>query len=293
LTPTGGFLRKGGAGFTHSFSPAIGCLLGKTACGDYCYAQFLQSHLTQGRGGWGEYLLVKQNAPAVLRAELERASRRDPADRHHVSRLRIFSASSTEPLAGPLLPLYKECLRAVAEFPIAAWALQTRSPRVVDLEAEVTALRGRISVSLTIESDNDRALDFGRSGSPRIDARRRAAEIVSAWPVPLHVAVSPMLPLTDPDAFAEWLGAHADVFTVDTAVDGDGTGTGKRTARTPFAEAMARQGLDWRDTAPARAFHRRLVERFGPRAGWSADGFRRLADPASLPLRKNRGQSPI
>lgn len=279
-------MRSGGAGFTHSFSPAIGCALGKTACGEYCYAQFLQSHQIHGRGGWGEYLLVKQNAAAALRRDLERASRRDPAHKHHISKIRVFSASSTEPLAGPLIPIYKDCLRVAAEFPIAAWVVQTRSPQIVRLEKEIVALAGRVAVSITLETDDDRNFAWGARGSPRIDARRRAIEVISDWPVPIHVAVSPILALRDFVAFGSWLGASADVFTIDTAVDGDGTASGSRTARTIFPARMAELGVDWRDTNDARAFYLWLRERFGARAGWSEEGFRRLADPTALPRRQ-------
>lgn len=285
LTPTGGFLRAGTVGFTHSFSPAIGCPLGSTACGAYCYAPFLQSHAVHGRGAWGSYVLVKENAAEVLRAELERAARRDPNHRHFVQRIRVFSASSTEPLAGPLFDVTRACLRVAAAFPIAAWALQTRSPRIVELEEEIAALSGRVSVSLTIESDDDRALDFGRPRGPSIASRKRALERMGRWGVPIHAAVSPFLPLTDAGAFLSWLDEHADVVTVDTAVDGDGTGEGRRTARTPYAEYEERAGFDWRDTRAARAFYELLRGRIGPRAGWSADGFRRLADPPALPMR--------
>jgi DNA repair photolyase len=288
LTPTGGFLRSGNVGFTHSFSPAIGCALGKTACGAFCYAQFLQSHRIHGRGGWGDYLLVKANAAAALRAELERAARRPADHRHHLSRIRVFSASSTEPLVGPLLPIYRDCLRAIAELPVAAWVIQTRSPRVADLEEAIVPLGARVAVSMTLETDDDGIFAFGPAGSPRVDARMRAIEAMAAWPIHLHVAVSPALALRDPERFANWLGRFADTFTVDTAVDGDGTGEGRRTAATAFPNYLAARGIDWRDTRPARAFHALLMKRFGARAGWSCDGFRRLADPAALPGRERR-----
>jgi hypothetical protein len=173
----------------------------------------------------------------------------------------------------------------LADFPIGAWVIQTRSPRVVDLEREIVALGERAAVSLTIETDDDANYRFGAAGSPRIDARRRALEAMGPWGTHLHVAVSPALPIGDPGAFADWLGRHADTFTIDTAVDGDGTGEGRRTAATTFPSELAACGIDWRDTAPARAFHEMLVSRFGARAGWSCEGFRRLADPAALPRR--------
>ena len=36
LFETGGFLRR----FTHTLNPAVGCVLGASCCGAYCYAQW-------------------------------------------------------------------------------------------------------------------------------------------------------------------------------------------------------------------------------------------------------------
>ncbi len=288
LTETSGFLGGAGTGgFTHSFSPAIGCSLGGTACGIACYAQFLQPHRVRAAPteSWGDVVRVKRNAPEVLRSELQRASRRDPAHRHHVERLRVFSASGTEPLAGPCLPIYRECLRVLAGFPVGGWALQTRSPLVARLARELASLGDRLVVSLTLETDDDAAFDLGHPGSPTIAARRRAVESLSREPVLLHVAVSPCLPVRDTESFARWLAAHTDVVTVDTFVAGDGTGRGARTARTEIPALLARRGVDWRDDGPALRLLDRLRALVGDRAGWSHEGFLRLADPRALPRR--------
>jgi hypothetical protein len=94
--------------------------------------------------------------------------------------------------------------------------------------------------------------------------------------VRLHVAVSPCLPLRSAAAFADWLASLGAFVTVDTFVDGDGSG-GARTARSPLPGVFRRHGLDWRERGGARELHDLLHERIGDRAGWSAEGFRRLA----------------
>ncbi|MFN0207373.1 MAG: hypothetical protein ACKVS6_13795 [Planctomycetota bacterium] len=274
LTPTGGFLR----GYTHSFSPAIGCMLGKTTCGVYCYAQFLQAHKIYGSGEWGESILLKTNAPAVLRAELERAARRPPDHKYHLSNIRVFSASSTEPLAGPVFNIYKQCLDVLAEFTPAAWVVQTRSPLITNLRAELERIKTCAVVSMTIETDDDALYQIGAAGSPLPTARMRAISQMQDWNVPIHVAVSPALPIRNISTFADWLAENADAVTVDTAVDGDGTGDGKRTALTTFPELMRTKGYDWRDGSQARELYQLLKNKIGERAGWSSEGFVRLAN---------------
>lgn len=270
LTPTGGYLA---GGYTHTFNPAVGCAWASGACGSFCYARgFAERSL--GRGAWGTRVVWKENAPERLAAELGRASRRDRGHRHHLSRLRVFSAATTDPLATRTgLELYRECLRVVADRPPARWVLQTRSPRVVELEEELVALGERVVVSFTLETDDEELWRSLPRGAPGIAARRRAFEHMRAWRVRRHLAVSPALPARAPTEFADWISAHATEATVDTFTSGDGSG-GARTAR---SELPARLGIDWRDEAPARELHRLLVARMGDAAGWSAEGFARLA----------------
>lgn len=282
LTPTGGFL----SGFTHTFSPAIGCLLGKTTCGSFCYASFLQAHKIYGKGGWGDYLLVKENAPAILKKELDLSARRDPKHKHFISNLRVFSASSTEPLAGPLFNIYHECLQILAGYPIGRWVVQTRSPLVRNLKDEIILLKDRVIVSITIETDDDALFQIGEPGSPTIAARRAAVEQMQLFGVPIHVAVSPALPIRNITTFAHWLLQYADAVTVDTAVAGDGTGDGGRSEQSRLPELLMNRGVDWRDESQARALYNLLKSRAPDRVGWSSEGFRRLASENIMSYKK-------
>jgi DNA repair photolyase len=277
LTPTSGFLgaQDDHPGYTHSFNPAIGCAYSRGFCGVFCYAREFAERLG-GRGTWGARVLLKVNAAELLERELARAAARPLEHPHHVSRLRVFSASSTDPCAGPALELYRACLRIVAAHPVARWVIQTRSPRVVELEREIRALGERAVLSFTLESDGDRAWRLGPAGAPTIAARRRAFERIAGWGIRRHLAVSPCLPLEDVGAFASWIADTATDATVDTFLSGDGSG-GRRTARTELPEILARADVDWRDEEPARALHAALRERMGDRAGWSVAGFARLA----------------
>ena len=277
LTPTGGFLTAGdGPGYTHTFNPAVGCAFAPGACGAFCYAREFAERLG-GKGTWGERVLVKTNAPELIEKELERAVRRAPDHRHHVRKLRVFSSSTTDPCAGPTLATTRAVLDVVARYPIARWVLQTRSPRVVDLEEEILALGPRIVVSFTLETDDESLWRSASPGAPSIGARRRAFERMATWPVRRHLAVAPFLPCRDVEEFADWIADHATEATVDTFVSGDGSG-GRRTARSPLPDWLSSGGFDWRDEAGARELLSRLQGRLGDRAAWSVDGFGRLAN---------------
>lgn len=280
LTPTGGFLKPSAPdaadGYTHTLNPAIGCPYGRGLCGQFCYARVGMAQRFDNAGEWGESLRIKQNAAALLRAELARAAARPPDHRLHVSRLRIFASSSTDPCAGPALAPFRECLRVLAEYPIRRIVIQTRAPQIVRLRQEIEALGRRAAISFTIETDDEELWRAGPPGSPPIRARRAAFEALRPWRTTLHLAVSPCLPIRNLPAFADWAAAQADFVTVDTFTAGDGSG-GTRTASLPLPAFLAARGHDWRDESQARALYRALRTRMGQRAGWSCDGFRRLA----------------
>lgn len=272
LTPTSGFLE----GYTHTCNPAVGCSFAPGACGAYCYAREFAER-TLGRGGWGERLRVKENLPDLLEAELLRAGRRSTEHRHHVSKLKVFSSSTTDPCAPPVLELYRECLRVLGRHPIGGWVLQTRSPTVVQLLPELRALGSRVVVSFTIESDHDILGTQGRRGSPGIAARRRAFEALARARIRRHLAVAPCLPLMNVRAFAEWIVEFAPWVTVDTALQGDGR-SGARTARSELPALLAGLGFDWRDESPALELFDLLRTHIGSRVAWSQAGFARLAN---------------
>lgn len=277
LNETGGFLAGGdGPGYTHSFNPAVGCAFAGGLCGSFCYARGFAERLA-GPGTWGRLVLVKQNAPELLRAELERAARRAPEHRHHIARLRVFSPSTTEPCVGPVLDVYREVLRVVSEFDIARWVVQTRSPAVMRLAPQLTALGARGVVSFTLETDDDALWDSGPPGAPSIRARRRAFEQLAGCAARRHLALSPFLPPAEPERFADWISVHATDVTVDTFQSGDGSG-GRRTAGSKLPEFARRAGFDWRCEDSARTFFEHLRARMGERARWSAQGFAALAE---------------
>lgn len=264
LTPQrGGFLRAGPWPFTHSLSWSAGCGLGKTYCGRYCYAQHLPNWTFSREEGedWGEAVIVKENAAALLDEELARAG--------SVGRrgMRLFMSTVSDPWQ-PVerrLRLTRQCLAVFARYPdIDLLLLQTRSPTVLDDAAAIAALPGAW-LGMTLETDRG-DLDGGPTAGA-IRQRLAAVRDLTAAGVRVQLAVAPCLPHSA--GFADLLmTSGAQRFVVDTFSAGDGS-QGARTAGSPFA---AQTDFDWRDERPARRLYDRL-HLAGAEVGWSAAGF--------------------
>ncbi len=264
LTPQrGGFLRAGPWPFTHSLSWSAGCGLGKTYCGRYCYAQHLPNWTFSREEGedWGEAVIVKENAAALLDEELRRAGSAGRRD------MRLFMSTVSDPWQ-PVerrLRLTRQCLAVFARYPdIDLLLFQTRSPTVLDDAAAIAALSGAW-LGMTLETDRG-DLDYGPTAGA-IRQRLTAVRDLTAAGVRVQLAVAPCLPHSA--GFADLLLASgAQRFVVDTFNAGDGS-QGARTAGSHFA---ARAGYEWRDERPARRLYERL-RLAGAEVGWSAEGF--------------------
>jgi DNA repair photolyase len=273
LTPQSrGLLASPPYPFTHSLSPYTGCAFGNTACGRYCYAQFLPNWVHGGEGAaWGSAVRVKENAAELLAAELARLG---PARR---SRARIFMASTTDPYQ-PIEARHRvtrRCLEVFARHDdLDLLLVQTRGP----LAARDFDLLARIPyawLSVTVETD-DQELLRRLGGAPPIGKRLALVEAAGRQGIKTQVAISPCLAYT-PDFADRLLATGARRFVVDTLVEGDG-GRGGRTARSPIAAVYP----NWRDETAARALYERL-RAAGAEVGWSASGFCGIP-PRSLQL---------
>lgn len=169
--------------------------------------------------------------------------------------------------------------------------IQTRSPLVRRDFPLIAALRAHAWLSLTIETDNDTVIRQLTPKVPSITARMRVAEQAKAAGLKVQVAISPLLPVAQPDRFDDWLTVVADRVIVDTFVSGDGS-QGRRTAGTRIPALWRELGYgDWQDETAARALYQLLLTRLGPeRVGWSAAGFNSVPvpplpdQPLQLPL---------
>lgn len=262
LTPQrGGFLTAGARPYTHSLSWAAGCGYGKLYCGAFCYAQMLPNWQFARRAdeGWGEALIIKENAPELLEAQLKRArNRRD---------MRVFMSPVTDPYQ-PIerkLRLTRRCLEVFARYgDLDLLLIQTRGLEVL----EDLGLIARIPyawLGMSIETDRG-DMPYGPRGS---QAERRLAAVRQAVErgIKTQIAVSPCLPHS-PDFARRLLVTGAQRIVIDAFATGDGSG-GRRTGNSPFAELA---DYDWRDDSIARRLYEQLSALHAAVA-WSGPGF--------------------
>jgi DNA repair photolyase len=282
LTPTGGFL----AGFTHTLNPYRGCSFGRALCGAYCYAS--ETRYGKDRASlWGSYLLAKENAAELYRAEAGRLRAKGEP-------LRLFLASVTDPYVPQerTLGVTRSILEAMLELPPDHLVLQTHTPgplRDRDLLVELSR-RSRVVIQITVETDRERIPGLPPHATPlaaRLDA---LAELRRSGLAVLGV-VSPLLPLDDERAFASKLGECAGGVILDHYLLGDGSRDGARTKRPrahaplTLPEALERAGLgEWATLERFERVVRVFVEALGEsRVGVSQEGFRRAGTDRSFP----------
>jgi len=178
-----------GMPFSWSINPYRGCY---HQC-VFCYARRSHSYLDEdGVSHWGSRIYVKVNAPAILRAELRKASWK---------REQVAIGTITDPYQ-PLEGSYRlmrGILRALADYETPA-SIITRSPLVVrdiDLLQQLARVAGA-TVSVSIATmDPALARELEPTVAPpakRIEAVRRLADAG----IPVNVALAPVIPeITD------------------------------------------------------------------------------------------------
>ena len=262
LTPQrSGFLTAGERPYTHSLSWAAGCGYGKLYCGAFCYAQMLPNwHFARRKGeGWGEALIVKENAAELLETQLACARKRPD--------MRVFMSPVTDPYQ-PIernLRLTRRCLDVFARYDdLDLLLIQTRGLAVLE-DLDLIAGIPYAWLGMSIETDRG-DLPYGPSG-PQVERRLAAVETAVRRGIRTQIAVSPCLPHS-PGFAGRLLETGAQRIVIDTFAIGDGSG-GRRTANSPFA-ALA--DYDWRDDSSARRLYEQLRAHHAAVA-WSGPGF--------------------
>jgi len=268
LTPASGYLQ----GYTHTLNPYVGCAYGCS----YCYVRRLPVALFRSEP-WGEWVERKQADAAGFERELRRAKAKGPVT--------VFFSSATDPYQ-PLEAsafVSRRLLEAMAAEPPDFVLVQTRSPLVVRDADLLLRLKGRLRVSMTIESDRDDVRRALTPYAPPIAARFAALRKLREAGVDVQAAVSPVLPHTP--GFARRLAEAAPRVVVDDFFRGDGSG-GRRSERLGMREKYARLGWsEWYRPEVAEALVGELSGLMPPGGvAFSADGF---APPASAARRRD------
>ncbi|MEM7130105.1 MAG: radical SAM protein [Chloroflexota bacterium] len=271
LTPTGGYL----TGFTYSLQPYIGC---KFSC-PYCYVQGLSVHrFHKPQLPWGEYAHPRIGIGDLLGKELARHYKRQIQNQ-----LSIFMSSSTDPYQGleRRWKLSRTCLEAMVEYPPHFLMLQTRSPLVERDFDLLVKLEDRVWLSITIETDSDDVRQIVTPRCPSIDRRFETVRKAQEMGLNVQIAVSPCLPYSSVEAFAQRLVTHAQRIVIDTYASGDGQ-QGKRTARTQIPKLYeTQQWPRWDAEEAGQELYQWLRKSHEQHVGWSQQGFTALSRSAS------------
>ena len=125
-------------------------------------------------------------------------------------------------------------------------------------------------------SEHPTLSDVGWNGLP--SQRRRVVEELKTWNTAVSLAVSPVLPLENVEAFADWISNSVDYALVDTFLAGDGSSGVRTGRRSKTPEIFTANGWDWRNETQAKNLFRLLQDRMGNRVKWSQEGFICLAE---------------
>lgn len=215
LTRTTGYLSE----YDFSLNPYAGCTFGCT----YCYAAFF-TRTRDEQERWGDWVRVKENAVDRLRRMRTPLRGRS-----------IYMSSVTDPYQ-PIerrLGLVRALLEELVERG-PRLVVQTRSPLVtrdVDLFRRFPRVRVNMTVTTDVEEVRRRFEPHCATAARRLDA---IAEVAAAG-VPTCITLTPLLPIADPDAFADALvGTGVERFVVQPFQPG----RGRFAAGTP-ADAVA------------------------------------------------------
>ena len=192
-------------GFTYSVNPYRGCF---HACA-YCYARPGHEYLSWGAGtDFDRKIVVKPDAPALLRAALARPSWRRRTPRETV----VFSGVTDcyQPLEASYR-LTRGCLEACAEAANPA-AVITKAP-LVERDIDVLVELGRVAaVRVTVsvpfwDADKARAIEPYVATPAR---RMRTVRALADAGIPVGVNVAPIIPGLNDEEIPRVLAAARD-----------------------------------------------------------------------------------
>src|SRR5439155_1666561 len=152
----------------------------------------------------GRWFVAKRNA-------VELAERRAPK----LAGQALYLSSVTDPYlpAERSLFLTRGILEALAPHQ-PRLLVQTRGPLVVR-DIDVLHRFGRVRVNLSIPTDSERVWRTFEPKAPPLERRWQAAAELRAAGVPVGLCLTPLLPLDDPDRFADRVAAfRPDVLVV-------------------------------------------------------------------------------
>lgn len=179
------------SGYDYTLNPYSGCSFG---CG-YCYAAFF-ARSKEKVDSWGRWVTVKENAVALLRKQRG-------GKLHGKS---IYLSSVTDPYQ-PIerkLGLTRALLEELAEYHRPRLVVQTRSP-LVTRDIDVLTRLPNVQVNMTVTTDDDEVRRAFEPACPNNTVRLKAITEVREAGILSVITMTPLLPVRDPEAFADRL----------------------------------------------------------------------------------------
>ncbi len=189
LTKPKGFM----AGYDFTINPYSGCAFG---CA-YCYAAAFAPAARKPED-WGKWVVVKQNALELLRRQLKKS-------RSGIHDKSIYISSVTDPYQ-PIerdLELTRDIIRELIAHQLRL-VIQTRSPLVardIDLFKQFKVAQ----VNMTVTTDSEEVRRAFEPGCPANHQRLEAIAKVTAEGIQTCITMTPLLPVTDANGFADSL----------------------------------------------------------------------------------------
>ena len=265
LTPQKGRVSFVGA-YDYTINPFQGCA---AAC-DFCYAAaYTGSQELTDR--WGLWVKAKSNAADILAREA-----------HLLDDARIYMATVTDPYQ----PVERHANITGAILDVMAvhtprLVVQTRFPLVTRDIPRFQAIidnGGMVQVNMTIATDDDSIRRAMEPKCPSIPARLRALTELSAADITACATITPMLPIQDPDQFAQTLldtGIRKVIIQEFHTSQGSGQQFRRSTRPAALQWMHDNWGPDWRQ--PYMEIYERMLaalqSAFPNRVGQGQTGF--------------------
>lgn len=188
-------------GVDYVINPYLGCGHGCR----YCYAVFMRKY-SHGHAdaAWGNFVEAKVNIVERLREELAGKRRKGTA--------LLSSVCDPYQPAERRYKLTRGCLQALLE---AGWGIDilTRSPLVLR-DLDILKSGPKVSVGLTIPTDNDKVRRVLEPGSPPIGSRLVTLKRLHDEGIDTYAFIGPMLPM-NPRVLYEAIAPHVNSVLID------------------------------------------------------------------------------
>ena len=175
-------------GYDYSLNPYMGCTL---SC-SYCYALKFSNVAGKSEDDWGNWVIAKENAIALMRSQKHGA----------LDGKRIYMSSVTDAYQ-PVerrMKLTRGILELLAEDHLPKLVVQTRSPDVLrdtDLFLKIEERGGRVQVNITVTTDSEDVRKAFEPMCPSTVVRLKAAKQLVDAGIQTCITITPMLLIKD------------------------------------------------------------------------------------------------